>query len=144
MQYKTPLFRYISTLYRSIPLLLTPLRESQSIERLLFADIGQQSQSPTSIRITLFTLMQIYSVKILVETHYSGIHALMYHYWFAFGAVCVIVLMGVEILLVKYCSRWVYERYQMLVEIELENTRLVNDTLTQDSNETIDGSFSTY
>lgn len=127
--YRTPLLRYMTTTFRSIPLVLDYYQESQKIKLKFFEKITT-NKKPTKIEITIHSQVQIYSVRVLLETSYGGIHFLMYHYWLAFGSIVVLGLMVCETLLIGLGVRWILDRYQKQVEFE---KALIEEQLASDS-----------
>ncbi|KAI8593611.1 putative adipose-regulatory protein-domain-containing protein [Geranomyces variabilis] len=91
LEYRTPLLRYMRTMWNGLPLLLGLTKEAQTVKLLLLEKYEEMQTSP--IHHALIRLsdsrIQLYETRLHIEANFQGLRYFMYHWQATTGSVFV-------------------------------------------------------
>jgi hypothetical protein len=104
LKYKSPLLRYMTTIYNSFSLLTDRSTESQTLFVPLIQNYKEKASQPVrQIKVEIHQpLLETYQTKIKFETQFQGLAYFMYHWWLSTALFFITNIMLVEILLASY------------------------------------------
>ncbi|KAJ3183458.1 Berardinelli-Seip congenital lipodystrophy 2 (seipin) [Geranomyces variabilis] len=91
LEYRTPLLRYMRTMWNGLPLLLGLTKEAQTVKLLMLEKYEEMQISPIHhalIRIS-DSRIQLYEMRLHIEANFQGLRYFMYHWQATTGSVFV-------------------------------------------------------
>ncbi|KAI9206370.1 putative adipose-regulatory protein-domain-containing protein [Polychytrium aggregatum] len=101
IRYRSPLHRWMRTIYKTFSLLVDWDHEAQHIKVVLVNDLIASEEKVKSVHHALVSFssahVQIYETKVFAEAHFQGLRFFMYNWWFTTGALFTSVVLFWEV-----------------------------------------------
>lgn len=111
LHHKTPLARYITTLWRIVPLLLGFFPEKQELELPLLENFVETGADWFLVRLSNPSV-QVYGASLQIDAHFQGLRFFMYYWFFSTAGVIISIIMFWETLLAFIFFKLLQNLYQ--------------------------------